>query len=91
MKKTLLILLPLVALLWTGCEEKVIDIDPGLTQKVPVAVARVEADSTVSARVVTLGRHFDSKYEILEGLAEGESVVVKGASTLKSGEKVRLQ
>ena len=51
----------------------------------------MEADSTVSARVVTLGRHFDSKYEILEGLAEGESVVVKGASTLKSGEKVRLQ
>ncbi len=49
------------------------------------------ADSTVIARVVSLGRHFDSKYEILEGISEGEQVVVKGASTLKSGEKVRLQ
>lgn len=57
MKKTLLILLPLVALLWTGCEEKVIDIDPGLTQKVPVAVARVEADSAISLRL-TFSRFF---------------------------------
>ena len=51
----------------------------------------MEADSTVSARVVTPGRHYESKYEILEGLQEGELVVVKGASTLKTGEKVRVK
>ena len=51
----------------------------------------MQADSTVTARVVSLGRHFDSKYEILDGIAEGEQVVVKGASTLKTGEKVRVK
>ena len=50
----------------------------------------VEGD-TASARVVTLGRHFDGKYEILSGLEEGETVVVKGQSSLKSGDKVRLE
>lgn len=47
-------------------------------------------DNTVSSRVVTLGRHFDSKYEILSGLEEGELVVVKGQSTLKNGQKVEV-
>ena len=51
----------------------------------------MQPDSTVVARVVTLGRHFDSKYEILEGLSEGEIVVTKGASTLKTGEKVTVK
>ena len=48
-------------------------------------------DSTVTARVVGLGSHFDGKYEIVSGLSEGESVVVKGASTLKTGDKVRVR
>lgn len=47
-------------------------------------------DDTVSSRVVTLGRHFDSKYEILSGLEEGDLVVVKGQSTLKNGQKVEV-
>lgn len=51
----------------------------------------MQADSTVATRVVTLGRHFDSKFEVLEGLGTGEPVVVKGASSLKSGEKVRVK
>ena len=51
----------------------------------------MQPDSTVVARVVTLGRHFDSKYEILEGLSEGEIVVTKGASTLKTGEIVTVK
>ena len=46
------------------------------------------ADGTVDQRFVELGRHFDSKYEILSGLEAGEKVVVKGASTLKQGQKV---
>ena len=47
-------------------------------------------DDTVSSRVVTLGRHFDSNYEILSGLEEGELVVVKGQSTLRNGQKVEV-
>ena len=41
-------------------------------------------------RVVTLGRHFDGKYEVLEGLQEGDKVVYKGNSTLKSGQEVEI-
>ena len=41
-------------------------------------------------RVVTLGRHFDGKYEILSGLQEGDLVVVKGASSLRAGQKVEV-
>lgn len=47
-------------------------------------------DSTVELRTVNLGRHFDGKYEITSGLAEGELVVVKGQSTLKAGDKVEV-
>lgn len=39
---------------------------------------------------VTLGKHFDGKYEILSGISEGELVVVKGQSTLRSGAKVAV-
>lgn len=46
------------------------------------------ADNTVEQKFVELGRHFDSKYEILSGLEAGDKVVVKGASTLKQGQKV---
>lgn len=47
-------------------------------------------DSTVELRNVTLGRHFDGKYEILSGLEEGEKVVVKGQTALKAGMKVEV-
>lgn len=45
-------------------------------------------DNTVSVRVVTLGRHFDNKYEVLSGLDDGDVIVVKGHSTLKAGDTV---
>ena len=47
-------------------------------------------DSTVEARIVTLGLHFDGKYEILSGLEEGETVVVTGNSSLNGGDKVEV-
>ena len=50
----------------------------------------LKADSTVEARIITLGRFFDGKYEVLSGLSEGETVVVKGQSVLKSGDKVEV-
>ena len=48
-----------------------------------------EQDCAV-VKIVTLGRHFDGKYEILSGLQEGDRVVVKGNSTLKAGQKVEI-
>lgn len=49
------------------------------------------ASGTVTLRNVTLGRHFDNKYEIVEGLSEGETVVVRGQSALKSGINVEVE
>ena len=53
-------------------------------------VFTVGADDTVEMKVVTLGRHFDGKYEVLSGLQEGERVVVKGGSALRAGQKVEV-
>ncbi|MBO4670885.1 MAG: efflux RND transporter periplasmic adaptor subunit [Bacteroidales bacterium] len=50
----------------------------------------VDEAGVASVRVVTLGRHFDGKYEILSGLEEGDRVVVKGNSSLKAGQSVRI-
>ena len=50
----------------------------------------LQEGGTVSFRPVTLGRHLDSTYEILEGLEGGEQVVVKGQSALKDGVSVNV-
>lgn len=47
-------------------------------------------DNTVTMKNVEIGRHFDSKYEILSGIEEGETVVVQGTSALKSGINVEV-
>lgn len=49
----------------------------------------VQEDSTVQRREVTLGRTVDAVVQILDGLAEGESVVVEGQTALSDGAKVR--
>lgn len=48
----------------------------------------VGPDDTVDIVEVRPGRHFGREYEILEGLSEGEKVVVKGHSALRNGSKV---
>ena len=47
--------------------------------------------SVALQKFVTLGRHFDGKYEILEGIEEGEKVIVKGQSSLRGGETVEVK
>ena len=47
-------------------------------------------DNTVSYLPVTLGRHLGSSYEILDGLAEGQTIVTKGQTALKDGIKVNV-
>lgn len=48
----------------------------------------VKADDTVEVRDVKLGDRFPNEVEILEGIAEGESVAVGGLNRLDSGMKV---
>lgn len=50
----------------------------------------VVEDSVAVEKVVTLGSHFDGKYEILTGLNEGEMVVVKGQASLRNGSPVSI-
>ena len=50
----------------------------------------LNADNTVSYLPVKLGRHMGKEYEVLEGLKEGDTVVVKGQSVLKDGVKVNV-
>ncbi|MBR1575574.1 MAG: efflux RND transporter periplasmic adaptor subunit [Bacteroidales bacterium] len=48
----------------------------------------VGPDNTVDLVEVRPGRHIGREYEILEGLSEGDRVVVKGHSTLRNGSQV---
>ena len=50
----------------------------------------LKADNTVSYLPVTIGRHMGQEYEIVAGLEEGATVVVKGQNTLKDGVKVNV-
>ena len=50
----------------------------------------LRADNTVSYLPVTVGRHMGQEYEILTGLEEGATVVVKGQALLKDGVKVNV-
>lgn len=50
----------------------------------------VQPDSTVKSTVVTLGRHFGTSYEVLNGLNEGDQVAAKGSTSLRDGDKVKV-
>ncbi len=50
----------------------------------------IDGEDKAVMKVVTLGRHFDGKFEVLSGIEEGERVVVKGNSTLKAGQTVEI-
>jgi RND family efflux transporter MFP subunit len=45
---------------------------------------------TAEMRRITLGEPTGSRYEVLDGLGEGESVVVRGNERLRPGDKVRI-
>jgi RND family efflux transporter MFP subunit len=48
----------------------------------------VNSNNEVEERTLTLGLQTPTKYEVLSGLKEGESVVIGDASQIKPGEKV---
>lgn len=48
-------------------------------------------DQTVTMTPVTLGRHMESEYEVIEGLNEGDVIVTKGHGSLRTGDKVEVK
>ncbi len=54
------------------------------------AVYILNGDGTVRSSLVTLGRHFDTSYEVLSGVNEGDRVAVRGSSNLRDGSKVEV-
>ena len=50
----------------------------------------LNGDGTVHSSAVELGRHFGTSYEILSGVAAGDSVAVSGASSLKDGSRIEI-
>ena len=50
----------------------------------------LEADGTVRYSKVELGRRIDNEWEILSGLEDGQTVVVKGQTALTNGCKVNV-
>ena len=50
----------------------------------------VKNDNTVEYRKVILGRRLENKYSILEGLKDGEKVVISDYTKLKQGSKVKI-
>ena len=51
----------------------------------------LQPDNTAELRLVTVGRHFGTSYEILSGLEEGEQVLTSGHTNLKAGDKVEVR
>ena len=50
----------------------------------------VKDDNTVEYRQITLGRRFNDKYAVLDGLNAGEKVVVSDYTKLKQGTKITV-
>ena len=60
----------------------------GTGQKYVFVVAE---DNTVTMTPVTIGRHMGAEYEIIDGIVEGQRIVVKGNGSLKTGDSVRTR
>jgi RND family efflux transporter MFP subunit len=56
----------------------------------PASLVYVVEGDTAEMRRITLGEPTGSRYEVLDGLREGESVVVRGNERLRPGDKVRI-
>ena len=50
----------------------------------------LNGDGTVRSSAVELGRHVGTSYEILSGVAVGDSIAVSGASALKDGSRIEI-
>lgn len=50
----------------------------------------IDENNTVSFRKILLGQRLGAEYEVLEGIEDGEHVVIKGQQRLKDGSKVKV-
>ncbi len=55
-----------------------------------VASVFVAKDDTAEERTISLGEAVGSRYEVLNGLEEGELVVVRGNERLRTGDRLRI-
>ena len=50
----------------------------------------IQPDGTVKSSPVTIGKHFETYYEILDGVSEGDEIVTQGSSSLKNGSRIKV-
>lgn len=62
-----------------------LNVEPGVLLRKAVVVGE---DDTVDVRTVRLGTRDGARWEILEGLTEGDRLVVRGHHSLKDGQRV---
>jgi multidrug efflux system membrane fusion protein len=55
-----------------------------------VSLYTVDDTGLVHLRLVTPGKHYDGKVEVLSGLAPGERIVVSGTNKVLEGSRVAL-
>lgn len=67
----------------------VIPYDSVTTQDDKNFVYIVNDDETVSVRNITIGVNVDGNAEVLEGLSDGEKIVVSGIQSLQDGSKIK--
>lgn len=76
-----------------GVEDALVISDSAIVKQQGSGVKTVyvlKSDNTVELRVVELGRHAGSDYVVKSGINPGETVVISGQSTLRSGSKVQV-
>jgi len=71
-------------------KERLVILQDGLVQELGVSYVFVVEDHTAKKKKVTLGVKEDNKVEILEGLKEGQKVIIFGQQGLKDGSSVEI-
>ena len=61
-----------------------------VTKRGTDSLVHLVADGAVEVRVVSLGEAVGSRFEILNGLADGDLVVVRGNERLRDGQRVQI-
>ena len=77
--------------LWTVDDEGAITLptNSGIEVNDEKYVYAVKDDGTVERRYVTVGAAVDDECQILEGISEGEKIIVEGMRVLSNGAKIR--
>lgn len=76
-----------------GSENHVVIPDEALVKQVGAGdrYVYIYKAGKVTYQKIQLGKHFDDKYEILEGVKDGDQVVIAGMSRLSNGKEVEVE